>query len=148
MRYKIGRCNHKSCNYHIACERRVKTSMEIRVRKYMRVQGKRIVLNKQLISQTSNSCLSYDSNFFTRFSSIADSLQSYRNKIRQYRDDSHVDEEIAQEVEPIVEPAVESMTEAISEQKIAARVVNLNRKMSQRNRFRLARVDKLLLEIL
>jgi hypothetical protein len=53
------------------------TSMEIRVRKYMRVQAKSIVLNKQLIWQTS-SCLSYDSNFFTRFSSIADSFQSYK----------------------------------------------------------------------
>ena len=66
--------------------------------------------------QTSNSCLSYDSNFFTRFISIADSFQILRErKIRQYRDDSPVDEEKVQEVEPIVEPAAESMTEAIGE---------------------------------
>jgi hypothetical protein len=35
-----------------------------------------------------------------------------KRKIRQYRDDSRVDEEL---VDPIVEPAPETMTEAISE---------------------------------
>ena len=87
-------------------------------------------------------------------------MQSYKNKIRQYRDDSHVDEETAQEVEPIVEPAVESMTEAISEptpesmaeaigEQIDPKkgVANRNRKMLQRNRFRLARADLLWLKM-
>jgi hypothetical protein len=81
-----------------------------------------------------------------------------KRKIRQYRDDSRVDEEL---VDPIVEPAPETMTEAISEptpesmaeaigEQIDPKkgVANRNRKQSQRNSFRLARADQLWQEML
>ena len=69
-----------------------------------------------------------------------------KRKIRQYRDDSRVDEEL---VDPIVEPAPETMTEAISEQMDPKKgVANRNRKQSQRNSFRLARADQLWQEML
>jgi hypothetical protein len=69
-----------------------------------------------------------------------------KRKIRQYRDDSRVDEEL---VDPIVEPTPESMAEAIGEQMDPKKgVANRNRKQSQRNSFRLARADQLWQEML